>query len=101
MFISNIFRIEKGGVTGRYQNGWIRVELRPIEARNGLIHPLSQFLLLIPKLAPYSKFSTFERLLITFFPFKDKLLPFVDTKLHYNIEGYEIISDTIHKIISK
>ena len=38
---------------------------------------------------------------LQFFPFKDKLLPFVDTKLHYNIEGYEIISDTIHKIISK
>ena len=34
---------EEGFVIERYHNDWIRVELRPIEARNGSIPPLSQF----------------------------------------------------------
>jgi hypothetical protein len=38
---------------------------------------------------------------LKFFPFSNKLLPLIDTKFHYNIDGYKRISDTIHKIISK
>tara|TARA_B100000795_G_C22708206_1_gene402446 strand:- start:403 stop:513 length:111 start_codon:yes stop_codon:yes gene_type:complete len=34
--------IEKGGVTERYPNGYIRVESRPIQGRTGFIYLLTE-----------------------------------------------------------